>query len=155
MRRDPAFDPGHGSAPQIGHVGQDELGVALAERCRAAVQALLLFRLADQPVPLVAPVAYHLAGGGAAKALLRAALGLELGHFCVLGKRYGGKACPMALSRGPPPVEAAGYSDGFRRKQGAVVIRPGLVRAAGEPSSETRCTGARRRRSSRRSSRPR
>src|SRR5204862_5834744 len=29
MRRDAAFDPGHGSAPQIRHVGQNELRVAL------------------------------------------------------------------------------------------------------------------------------
>src|SRR5712691_10409112 len=69
-------------------------------------------------MPLVAPVAYNLAGGGAAEALLRAALGLELGHFCVLEKNCGSKACPMALSRGPPPVQ--------RR---VIAMRPGESKA--------------------------
>src|SRR5207248_8338199 len=62
MRRDAAFDPGHGSAPHIGHIRQHELGVALLHCRRAAAQALARLRLADQPMALVAPVALDLAG---------------------------------------------------------------------------------------------
>src|SRR4051794_40176356 len=78
---DPAFDARQGSAPEIGHVGQDELRVARLHRRGAAPQPLALGRFADQPVTLVAPVPLDLACGGTAKALLCAALCLQLGHL--------------------------------------------------------------------------
>src|SRR5205085_9917089 len=82
------------SAAHIGHIGQHQLGVALLQRRRAAVQPLLLLRLADQPVALVAPVALHLAAGGDAKALFRTALGFELGHFPSLVRRLRRQGMP-------------------------------------------------------------
>ena len=78
---DPAFDACQGSAPEIGHVGQDELGVARLHRRGATPQSLTLGRFADQPVALVAPVPLDLARSGTAEALLCAALCLQLGHL--------------------------------------------------------------------------
>src|SRR5271156_1965840 len=77
----PAFDACQGSAPEIGHVGQDELGVTRLHRCGATSQSLTLGRFADQPVALVAPVPLDFASGGTAEALLCAALRLQLGHL--------------------------------------------------------------------------
>src|SRR6516165_1893716 len=78
--RNPAFDARHSSPPQIRHVSQDQLGVPLLHGRGAAPQSLALRRFADQPVAFVTPVPNDLPGGGAAKALLRTALCLELGH---------------------------------------------------------------------------
>src|SRR5690348_9488762 len=69
----PAFDARQRSAPQVGHVGQNELGVARLHRRGAAPQPLALGRFTDQPMALVAPVPLDLACGGTAEALLRAA----------------------------------------------------------------------------------
>ena len=75
-----AFDARHGSPPQIGHISQNELGIALLQGRGAARLALHLLGLADQPMAFVAVVHLDLAAGGTAEALLRTALGLELGH---------------------------------------------------------------------------
>src|SRR3982074_3659441 len=85
----------------------------LISRCRLWPQLRTTLPVAVRPKRFFAPL-----------------LVLSLGISVSLDKNCGGKACPMALSRGPPPVEAAGYSDAARRKQGAV-IRPGLAPAGG------------------------
>src|SRR5260221_4020735 len=61
----------------------------------------------------------------------------SLGISVSLANRCGGKACPMALSRGPPPLEAAGYSDRAGRKQSAVITL-GRASADGGPAFGTR-----------------
>src|SRR5579863_4482095 len=71
----------HGLASEIGHVGQNEAGIALAQDHRPARMALHLLRLRDEPVPLMRDTRLDLARGGAREALLGAALGLHLGHF--------------------------------------------------------------------------
>jgi len=78
--RNPAFDACQGSPPQVRHIGQHELGIALLQDLRAARLAFRLLVLADQPVAFVGVGHFDLAGGGAAKPLLRTALCLELGH---------------------------------------------------------------------------
>ena len=66
----------------------------------------------------MAPITLDLAGRGAAEALLRAALGFQLGHFPFLDRGCGDKACPGALTRGLLPIEGAGYSRAHWRMQG-------------------------------------
>src|SRR5207244_12759029 len=62
---DPAFDACQGLAPEIGHVGQDELGVARLHRRGAASQVLSPGPFAVPPVAPVAPVPPYLAPSGA------------------------------------------------------------------------------------------
>src|ERR1043166_8517755 len=73
------------SAQPVGRPLLDHLGIGVRDHVGAAVLADVLGVMADQPVALADRTVLDLAGGGELEALLDAALGLELGHFRLLG----------------------------------------------------------------------